>query len=236
MAESAVPFKVLTGGQPSRPEKRGRGRPPLVDPPELATMTFPHDDNHPMNRLPTTAERAVSFDPAAQTGAIGPADLQVSAVDERGHSAVVPSVRVPPILHYQLLRIVQSGKYPWKTIPDFVRWSLVEGLTKLSHLSADGLLSDANSRMRAMLNVLAAENVYRDFAEVIERARTTVDGLERDGYTRRSDQIIRAVWSEIQQVRDEDWRADLVLKFRHAFRAQCKRLGLGDRKKAKVKK
>lgn len=236
---SRVPFQIVGGterGEPGSsvppvpskpsPSKPPRGRPHLVDPPGLAELTFPHDPNHPINRLPTQAERALSFDPAAQTGPTGPADLLVAAVDDKGHSAVIPAIRVPPIMHYQITRIVQSGKYPWKTTSDLVRWAIVEGLTKLSHLSADGLLSDANARMRAMLEVLAAEQVYSDFGELIERSRKAVQELEGHGYGQRAEQVIRNLASEIASIRDDDWRRDLEAQFRRQFREYLQRLGL----------
>lgn len=184
-------------------------------------MTFPHDPNHvpsSIDRLPTDAERAVSFSPDDQVGPIGPADLMVGAVDDKGHSAVIPAIRVPPIMHYQITRIVQSGKYPWKTTADFVRWTMVEGLTKLSHLSADGLLSDANSRMRAMLEVLSAEQVYQDFGEMIGKSKEVVEELERLGYHQRAKRTIKALADEIGRVRDDDWRRDLQRQFEARFK------------------
>ena len=221
-----IPFQIVGGTETATssplPSKPPRGRPHLVDPPGLAELTFPHDPNHPINRLPTQAERALSFDPAAQTGPTGPADLLVAAVDDKGHSAVIPAIRVPPIMHYQITRIVQSGK----TTSDLVRWAIVEGLTKLSHLSADGLLSDANARMRAMLEVLAAEQVYSDFGELIERSRKAVQELEGHGYGQRAEQVIRNLASEIASIRDDDWRRDLEAQFRRQFREYLKKLGL----------
>lgn len=219
---NTVPFVVIEGKKAGSSKPRPiRGRPHLTDPPGLDTMTFPHDSGPPISaidRLPTDAERAVSFAPEDQAGQVGPSDLLVAAVDDKGHSAVVPAIRVPPIMHYQITRIVQSGKYPWKTTADFVRWALVEGLTKLSHLSADGLLSDANSRMRAMLEVLAAQRVYTDFAEMIKSSQEAVEELARHGYEARAEQVVRSMWGEIASIRDEEWQRDLRKQFKRAFK------------------
>lgn len=104
-------------------------------------------------------------------------DYLIAAADAKGHSVRV-FCRVPPSVARLIHQVKDSGKYPFRTQADIIRFCIVHGCKML--VVGHGIPS-VWRQVETMMATLAEEEQQLQFLEFFNKAQQVIDRYQLDG-------------------------------------------------------
>jgi hypothetical protein len=141
----------------------------------------------------------------------------IPARDSKGHHTRM-YCKVPPALLGQVQMMIDSKKYPFKSVGYFYRWCFVLGLNTLRGLPEyeDGVGSTIHGII-AMNNIVREEDFMDDFRSLFDALEERVIAHQRRGNEDRAKQIVLKLWAEIKQLNDDFWRTEFENELRRRY-------------------
>ncbi len=137
------------------------------------------------------------------TSGLDPESFHVPVSDSKGHNQQVV-FRCMPNLVEAMNIMVQSRKFPYNTISECIRHSIVRHLGWLEGFG-NGVPS-VTGQIRAINQIIHEEERNIEFKGVLDKLREQVGCLRRDGDDERIPQYVHAVLAAIKAMPEGYWK------------------------------
>jgi hypothetical protein len=129
----------------------------------------------------------------------------VPARDDKGHYVNL-QVKVPPAFKGQAASIIESKKYPYRSIGYLYRHAFMLLMNYLrQHPLGDGVGSTVHT-LNAMIEIVREDEYMEDFRTIFDRLDARVKEHKSRGNQDRARQLVMKVWAQIKQMNDDFWR------------------------------
>lgn len=155
--------------------------------------------------VPPPAQQAVSTGRGDLVDSSRTNELMPPAHDGMGHSGKVWT-SVPPSLKKMMQVIVQSGKYPWETESDIVRWFVYQGLAGMREVDEDPEFTDQHRVLKGWKDVVGRFQEHLMFARSLEEAVVIVDDLRRNGALEKAREMLEKLRASVKLIEDVHWK------------------------------
>jgi hypothetical protein len=156
-----------------------------------------HFDDETADADPGPVETEVGFGlPANEREYIIPAQ------DAKGHNTRL-YCRAPPAVGRMASDVLQSKKYPFRTMGDLVRWCIVTGTKRLA--SGKGIKS-VTAQADAIIDILRDEVFQLDFLEVFNNLRSVVDSYLASKASGEARRVVAQMRAQIEAMPDGYWK------------------------------
>lgn len=144
-----------------------------------------------------------------------PSDFIISGQDHQGHSERI-FCRVQPQHERAGQIIMKSGKFPFKTHGDLVRWAYVRGLKVLDRLEPmPGFMGAADS----ITEILRQESYYQEFHLMFAVMEKVMNIHISNGAKGEARKLLSKILLKVRGIDDDHWRKtcekDIKQRFGH---------------------
>jgi len=142
-------------------------------------------------------------------------DFVVPAANAQGHSEKV-RVRMMPEMWKQISGVVQSGKLPFRSNHNFIRWAIREGLRRCQTLSP--IENCRMSIIETMVDIINHHDEQREYAGLFERALSSINRDIADGRAGEARRLATRLYQQIRKMREDDtWKDRYLEKWEREF-------------------
>lgn len=170
--------------------------------------------------------RPGGFDPELDSD-YNPADFIISGSDHQGHNERI-FARVQPQHSRTIGLITKSGKFPFRTEGDLIRWCVVRGLRVLDRLDpTPGFIGAAD----AITEILRQEMYLQEFVSMFAQMEKVIAAHVAAGADREARKLLGTVMQKIRAIDEPHWRRrceeDINRRFGHLMEGGRGALGRG---------
>ncbi len=186
--------------------------------------TSPSNVRRMSNRRPTSTDDDASpggFDHDLD-GDYNPADFIISAQDHQGHSERI-YCRVQPQHARHVSVIHKSGKFPFRTEGDLMRWAVIRGLKVLDKLDqTNGFIQAAD----AINEIMRQQTYMQEFTDMFANMEKVVSKYVSDGDKGEARKLLSTVLVKVRAIEEPHWKkkceAEVLRRFGHLLETKAR--------------
>jgi hypothetical protein len=142
-----------------------------------------------------------------------PEDFICSPADSRGVSYRV-TCRVMPDIEKGLDQMVASGKFPFQTRGDVMRWCFREGLRALGKMDP---VTSVTKRIDLVSSILAEETAHAEFMHIFDAIEENVNKYMADQAHEQAVRVIALAKHNFEQMPEGHWRERYLKELQKRF-------------------
>lgn len=154
-------------------------------------------------------------------GGYNPADFVIPASDHQGHSERI-YCRVQPQHDRAISVLMKSGKFPFRTPGDFMRWSVVRGLQVCHYLDPmPGFLGAAD----AITEILRQEVYLQELTSMFQKMESVMATHVANGAHGEARKLLTTILTRVRAIDEPYWKRkceeDVMKRFGHLLEGKA---------------
>lgn len=160
-------------------------------------------------------------------GGYNPADFVIPASDHQGHSERV-WCRIQPQHDRAMSVVMKSGRFPFRTTGDCMRWCIVRGLSVLNALEPmPGFIGAAD----AITEILRQEAYLQELTSMFAKMESVINAHVAAGAHGEARKLLTTILTRVRAIEEPYWKKkcedDVIKRFGHLLEVKGTGRGKG---------
>lgn len=122
---------------------------------------------------------------------------------------------VVPAINRMMDGILTTGRFPFRSKGDIMRWCMKIGLDRLAFMTPE--VGDLSTEVNAVINLLQRELHRQEFATIFHSMTLMVDAHSNAGELDEARDLVREIYGLLSQITNERWRGKYLTEINSKF-------------------